>query len=147
MIHHQHHGEQPCVHCANDALRAEVERLTRFEDDVFKALNPECPAHPGIVNPCPPAMCDCFAADDMVATINALKAEVERLRSGMTADNDEICQVLGRALGYPWFEDDPKNFPGATESNGVCVGDHIAVTLAVEAAQRVAATFLPPKVP
>ena len=87
MIHHQHHGDQPCVHCANAALTAEVERL----------------------------------------------------RSGMTADNDVICQVLGRALGYPWFEDDPKNFPGATESNGVCVGDHVAVTLAVEAAQRVAA--------
>lgn len=52
--------------------------------------------------------------------------------------NDEICQTLGKALGYPWFKDDQKNFPGATESNGVCVGDHVAETLAMEAASRIA---------
>lgn len=46
----------------------------------------------------------------------------------------EICQTLGKVLGYPLFKDDQKNFPGATEADGVCVGEHIAETLAMEAA-------------
>jgi hypothetical protein len=57
----------------------------------------------------------------------------------MARENDEICQILGRALGYPWFKDDQMNFPGATEANGVCVGDHVAVTLAMEAARKITA--------
>jgi hypothetical protein len=40
-------------------------------------------------------------------------------------------------LGYPWFKDDQKNFPGADESCGVCVGDHVAETLAMEAATEI----------
>lgn len=54
--------------------------------------------------------------------------------------NDEVSQILGQALGYPRFMDDPVNFPNATEADGVCVGDHTAVTLAQEAAQRITAT-------
>ncbi len=49
----------------------------------------------------------------------------------------EISQILGKALGYPWFKDDQKNFPGATEEDGVCVGEHVAVTLAREAATHI----------
>lgn len=26
MIHHQHHGEKPCLHCENAALKAEAKR-------------------------------------------------------------------------------------------------------------------------
>lgn len=47
----------------------------------------------------------------------------------------EIKQVLGKALGnYPWYKDDQKNFPGATDADGVCVGEHVAETIAEEAA-------------
>lgn len=60
-------------------LRAEVERLTRLEEDVFKSLNPECPAHPGIPNQCRVAACDCFGDAYMPARIVALTAEVDRL--------------------------------------------------------------------
>jgi len=60
------------------------------------------------------------------------------LRLAWAKENDEICQVLGKALGYPWYKDDPKNFPGATEENGVCVGEHVAVTIAMEAAATIA---------
>lgn len=45
----------------------------------------------------------------------------------------EIEQILGRALGYPRYADDQKNFPGAT-GDDVCVGEHVPVTLAMEAA-------------
>jgi hypothetical protein len=52
-------------------------------------------------------------------------------------ESDEIAQVLGKALGYPWYKDDPKNFPNATEADGVCVGDHTAWSLAMCAADKI----------
>lgn len=63
-----------------------------------------------------------------------LNARVQHLVYGMAAENDEICQTLGKSLGYPWYKDDQKNFPGATLIDGVCVGEHVSVTLASEAA-------------
>jgi len=63
--------------------------------------------------------------------------EVTRLRTAVSKSNDDIGQTLGRALGYPKFCDDQQNFPGATEANGVCVGDHVAESIAVEAARRI----------
>ena len=52
-------------------------------------------------------------------------------------ESEEIEQILGKALGYPYFKDDPKNFPNATEADGVCVGDHTAWSLAMCAADRI----------
>lgn len=66
-------------------------------------------------------------------------AECERLRNACAKSNDEIGQVLAKALGYHWFKDDQKNFPGATEENGVCIGDHVAESLADEAAKGLVA--------
>lgn len=60
-----------------------------------------------------------------------------KLREIVIAKDREISQILGKALGYPWFKDDQKNFPGATEEDGVCVGEHVAETLAMEAANRI----------
>jgi len=48
----------------------------------------------------------------------------------------EIEQILGKALGYPWYKDDVKNFPDATEADGVATGEHTPVTIAMEAARR-----------
>lgn len=69
-------------------------------------------------------------------SLSEAREEIERLRGAFAASNDDICQTLGKALGYPWFKDDQKNFPGATEANGVCVGDHVAESIAAEAANR-----------
>jgi hypothetical protein len=63
--------------------------------------------------------------------------DTELVRKLWSIENDEICQILGSALGYPRYCDDQKNFPGATEESGVCVGDHVAVTLAMEAARAI----------
>jgi hypothetical protein len=63
--------------------------------------------------------------------------ELLELRNRVIADEQEIEQILGKALGYPWYKDDQKNFPGATEADGVCIGDHVAVTIAMEAADRI----------
>ena len=46
----------------------------------------------------------------------------------------ELQQICGQALGYPWFKDDQKSFPGATEKDGVCVGEHVGITIAQELA-------------
>ena len=63
----------------------EVARLVAFEAQVFYALHPDCPVHPGIPNPCPPGMCDCFAADNMVAQITNLKADADTIRVARAA--------------------------------------------------------------
>lgn len=59
------------------------------------------------------------------------------LRQKVIQSHEEICQVLGLALGYPHYCEDPVNFPYATELEGVCVGDQVAETLALQAAARI----------
>lgn len=59
--------------------------------------------------------------------------------AGYQRECNEVEQVLGKALGYPWYKDDPKNFPDATEADGVCVGDHVPGSIAAEAADRLTA--------
>lgn len=67
----------------------------------------------------------------------SLSAENARLRKACRAQEHEISQTLGRALGYPRYVDDPATFPGATEADGVCTGDHVAETLALQAAEQI----------
>jgi hypothetical protein len=55
----------------------------------------------------------------------------------MNTEFHNIEQILGAALGFPWFKDDQKNFPNATEADGVCVGDHTAWSLAMCAADKI----------
>ena len=65
------------------------------------------------------------------------RAEVERLRRSFSECDNRIQQELGKSLGYPQYKDSQEHFPGATESNGVCVGDHVGETLAIEAASKI----------
>lgn len=62
---------------------------------------------------------------------------IKKLEFACSEMNQKVCQSLGAALGYPWYKDDQLNFPGATEANGVCVGEHVAETIADEAARRI----------
>lgn len=83
-------------------------------------------------------------ADDIEAKdrrINALIQAGSRV-------NDEICQTLGKALGYPTIHTGTvdgqtaivsSDYPGAVATDDACVGDHVAETLAAEAAQTIAA--------
>ena len=76
-----------------------------------------------------------FAAmPELPRTITRLQDTIK----GYQAECYAVEQTLGKALGYPAFADDTKNFPDATEAYGVCVGDHTAGTLAAEAAERIA---------
>lgn len=73
----------------------------------------------------------------LTAELDHLRDELAALRAACARDNEGICQALGQAMGYPWFADDPVNFPGATAADGVCVGEHVAASLAMEAADRI----------
>lgn len=67
------------------------------------------------------------------------EAELARLRYACQKNDNDIEQVLGRALGYPRYCDDQTNFPGSTDADGVCVGDQVAASLALQAADRIKA--------
>lgn len=73
--------------------------------------------------------------DSPDVTIKKLQQELAARNASYCAYENDITQLLGKALGYPWYKDDQKNFPGATEADGVCVGEHVAVTLAAEIAE------------
>lgn len=76
-----------------------------------------------------------------VPTLGALAAQqarIAQLEAAIAKGAAETGQTLGKALGYPRYKDDPTNFPGATEADGVCVGEHVPETLAMEAAVRFA---------
>jgi hypothetical protein len=59
------------------------------------------------------------------------------LRLACTVENNDICQTLGAALNYPRYADDPAIFSGATDADGVCTGEHVAASLAAEAAREI----------
>ena len=71
------------------------------------------------------------------AEVEALKAEDARQRKLWQKENDELVQILGKALRYPKFVDDQSVFPGATEADGVCVPCHTGVSIADEAAAAI----------
>ena len=68
--------------------------------------------------------------------LNAANQRIKHMRDGIAKQNQTIEQACGKVLGYPWFKDDQKNFPGSTEKDGVCVGDHVAETIVSELAKR-----------
>ena len=75
-------------------------------------------------------------ARELERELNTANGELSRLKLAYAKSHEEICQVVGKALGYPWFKDDQKNFPGATEECGVCVGEHVAETIVAELASK-----------
>ncbi len=64
-----------------------------------------------------------------------LRSAAFLIRAGIIGSN-EIEQRCGKALGYPWYKDDQKNFPGTTDADGVCVGEHVAETIVAELCSR-----------
>jgi len=75
--------------------------------------------------------------DNHDKSVEWMLGRTKNLESIVFSQADEISQVLGKALHYPWYKDDQKNFPGATEKEGVCIGEHVAESIAAEAATRI----------
>jgi hypothetical protein len=76
------------------------------------------------------------AIERLELELNAAHERIKHLRDGIAKQNQTIEQACGKVLGYPWFKDDQKNFPGSTEKDGVCVGVHVAETIVSELASR-----------
>lgn len=70
--------------------------------------------------------------------LRAQLAEAQEKKEGYQHHCRECEQIAGKALGYPWFKDDPKNFPDATEEDGVCIGEHVADSIVAELATKYA---------
>lgn len=72
--------------------------------------------------------------------ISEAVAKLRRECDGRAWHLHECEQIAGKALGYPWYKDDQKNFPGATEADGICIGDHVADSIVAELATAFQAT-------
>jgi hypothetical protein len=73
-------------------------------------------------------------------TISNLEGEIVNLNKrieGHMSEHHSVEQALGQALGYPWYRDDEKNVPDATDADGVCTGEHTPSTIALEAGKKI----------
>lgn len=68
----------------------------------------------------------------LTAQLKQARDHITHLESACAKQAIEIEQMCGQALGYPWFKDDQKNFPGATEADGVIIGEHVPETIVAE---------------
>jgi hypothetical protein len=75
--------------------------------------------------------------DYAIDSLTKAYLRIEDLQTSAAKSNDTICQSLGKVLGFPWYKSDLKTFPDATDADGVCVGDHVAETLAENASDRI----------
>ena len=127
---------KPCPFCGGEAVAG-----SDFDNDHYVMCGADCDKCGGMVGymKTEVAAIENWNRRTALASGSGDHAELARLKAAMSKSNDEICQSLGKALGYPWFKDDQRNFPGATEENGVCVGDHVAESIADEAASRISA--------
>lgn len=84
-----------------------------------------------------------FHVDVCTAHLRHIKELQKELEEQTEQENRHILmsynveQTLGKILCYPWYKDDKKNFPDATEEDGVCVGEDTIETLADRAAERI----------
>ena len=77
-------------------------------------------------------------ARDLERELNAANARISHITDGFRREQNDIEQTCGKAIGYPRFCDDPKAFPGSTDADGVCIGDHVAASISAELANKYA---------
>jgi hypothetical protein len=77
--------------------------------------------------------------DQIKKFLDDLEQENKRVREACRKTEKEICDTLGRALGYQLYADYQKNFPGAKKEDGYFVGEHSSKTIACEAAMKIEA--------
>lgn len=74
----------------------------------------------------------------LLAKVNEKAKEIERLKNIGARFSHEVEQTLAQAIGgFPWYKDDQKNFPGATEADGVCIGELVTEDIVDHAAKLI----------
>lgn len=74
----EHRSPSACISALRAALAAATAREGELENErvaAFRALLPECSAHPGVPNTCHPEMCDCMPDTRLPAVIEVARAE------------------------------------------------------------------------
>lgn len=77
----------------------------------------------------------CCIGDNLILS---LAMQLEDARNYIAKLSEVVCQVLGKALGYPAYKEDPVNFSNATDADGVCYGDHVPESILQAAANYIA---------
>jgi hypothetical protein len=68
-----------------------------------------------------------------------LERQRDHYKSACIQMQHEVCQTLGKALGFPMYKDDQVVFPGADDSTGYFTEPHTAETMALLALDRITA--------
>ena len=63
---------------------------------------------------------------------------VEHYKTACHKMNNEVCQVLGKALKFPMYKDSPEVFSGSDDSTGYFTEPHTAESMADLAADKIA---------
>ena len=136
------------------ALRAALAAATAREGELenervaaFRALLPECSAHPGVPNTCHPEMCDCMPDTRLPAVIEVARAEeraereaavlavreqmAEHVRCAMQALPDDVAL----RMGDPGCDDDLARQEAEALSAG-CETGEVARVIAKSRASR-----------
>lgn len=74
-----------------------------------------------------------YLMDSVADRLASQAAEIERLKEGYGRELNEVEQHLGKALGYPELYPHVSDVDDGT----VCIGEHVAGTIAHEAANRI----------
>lgn len=136
-------GEDHLVSVLIKEVRKERELLVVAQTEIsaaMKVLNPNMPES-GIEDAARQVKQVAITAQGIIESLEEelkqLQNRLEQFQRKVQEASHNIEQTLGKVLGYPWHKDDLKNFPDATEADGVCVGDHVAESIALEAAHRI----------
>ena len=80
-------------------------------------------------------MVNAYDLKSQIDELSALRRENAELKEIISITNNEIEQVVGKALGYPAYKDDLVNFPNVIDDS-VCVGEHVSETIVSELVGR-----------
>ena len=68
-----------------------------------------------------------------------IERQRDRFKAACIQMQHEVCQTLGKALGFPMYKDDQVVFPGADDSIGYFTEPHTAESMADLALDRIVA--------
>ena len=75
---------------------------------IHHLFTPECPAFPGMPNPCETEMCDCFCADQLPERVKTVLAGYKHMRVLLREGRSLVSESIGyemEGIGSNWIQD------------------------------------------
>lgn len=69
---------------------------------------------------------------DMKRSVQALDEELNRLRQAVSRENDEVQQLIAKALGYPQYKDLPEFADDDDAEESYFIGENVTITMVME---------------